>query len=187
MAEVEYDFSKIYADYSPRIKRYLSRLVGEFEAEDLTQEVFVRVSQALPAFRGESQLPTWIYRIATNAAVDRMRQPSFYRAAPESLVADLETGEIEIEDRDIWSGKPAPSLEEQVFYKEGLDCFCDFLEKLPEIYRPVILLDQLGEFSAREIARLLGLSEGVVKIRMHRGRARLLQMLKAHCKAEDWL
>ena len=52
-------------------------MVGEFEAEDLTQEVMVRVSRSLPNFRGESQLRTWIYRIATNAAVDRMREPSF--------------------------------------------------------------------------------------------------------------
>ncbi len=187
MSEAEWDFQKIHADYRPRIQRYLTRLVGAFEAEDLTQEVFVRVSQALPTFRGESQLLTWIYRIATNAAVDRMRQPSYRRTVAADLLENPETEEIEVEDRNVWTGKPAPTLEQQVFLKQGFDCFCDFLEQLPENYRLVTALDQLGDFTAREIADLLGLSLDVVKIRMHRGRSRLLELLKAHCKAEDWL
>jgi RNA polymerase sigma-70 factor (ECF subfamily) len=93
----------------------------------------------------------------------------------------------EIEDRDLWTGEPAPSLEEQVFRNEEFDCYCDFIEQLPENYRLVVALNQLGEFTAREIAEALGLSLEVVKIRLHRGKARLLQELKAHCKAEDWL
>lgn len=187
MSEAEWDFEKIYADYYPRIQRYLTRLVGAFEAEDLAQEVFVRVSKALPTFRGESRLSTWIYRIATHAALDRMRQPSFKYEPAQALAAEAETGEIEVEDRDPWSGEPARSLEQLVFTQQGLECFCDFLEKLPETYRLALILDQLGEYSAREIAGILGLSLDVVKIRLHRGRARLLEMLKAHCKAEDWL
>jgi RNA polymerase sigma-70 factor (ECF subfamily) len=60
------DFETIHASYRPRISRYLERLVGQSEAEDLTREVFVRVSRGLPDFRGEAKLSTWIYRIATN-------------------------------------------------------------------------------------------------------------------------
>ncbi len=187
MSDAEWDFQKVHAEYRPRIQRYLTRLVGEFEAEDLTQEVFVRVSQALPTFRGEAQLLTWIYRIATNAAVDRMRQPSYKRTVPAADLEDSGAGEIESEDRDLWTGRPAPTLEQQVFFKQGFDCLCDFLEQLPDSYRLVTALNQLGDFTAREIADLLGLSLDVVKIRLHRGKARLLQELKAHCKAEDWL
>ena len=73
------DFEQIYADFRPRIHRYLTSMVGELEAEDLAQEVFVKLSQALDTFRGEAKLSTWIYRIATNAALDRMRSPSFRR------------------------------------------------------------------------------------------------------------
>ncbi len=187
MSEAEWDFQKIYADYYPRIQRYLTRLVGAFEAEDLTQEVFVKVNNALPTFRGESQLLTWIYRIATNAAVDRMRQPSYRRVVSAALPDESEGEEIAVEDRDLWTGEPAPTLEQRVFLKQGLDCYCDFLEQLPESYRLVTALNQLGDFTAREIADLLGLSLDVVKIRLHRGRARLLELLKAHCKPEDWL
>ncbi len=187
MSDAEWDFQKIHAEYRPRIQRYLTRLVGEFEAEDLTQEVFVRVSQALPTFRGESQLLTWIYRIATNAAVDRMRQPSYQRQVSADVLENPGEEEIEVEDRNVWTGKPAPTLEQQVFFKQGFDCLCDIIEQLPDTYRLVTALNQLGEFTAREIADLMGLSVDVVKIRLHRGKARLLKELKAHCKAEDWL
>lgn len=67
-------FNDIYTEYRPKILRYLQRLAGESEAEDIAQEVFLRVHKSLPGFRGESKLSTWIYRIATNAFLDRKRQ-----------------------------------------------------------------------------------------------------------------
>jgi len=67
MSEAILDFQKIHDEFRPKIERYLVRLVGEYEAEDLTQDVFIKISRALQTFRGESQLSTWIYRVATNA------------------------------------------------------------------------------------------------------------------------
>jgi RNA polymerase sigma factor (sigma-70 family) len=64
------DIDSIYREFQPKIYRYLSRLSGQTDATDLTQEVFLKVSQALDTFRGESSLATWIYRIATNTAYD---------------------------------------------------------------------------------------------------------------------
>ena len=92
----ELDFQKIYDTYHPQILRYLVRLVGEPEAEDLAQEVFVKVSQGLKTFRGESQLSTWLYRIATNAAIDKIRTASFRQDAELSGLDDSN----EIEDKD---------------------------------------------------------------------------------------
>ena len=80
MIRDDLEFEQIHADFRPKIQRYLIRLVGEQEAEDLTQEVFVKVSRALKNFRGESQLSTWLYRIATNTALDRIDSPSYQRA-----------------------------------------------------------------------------------------------------------
>jgi len=180
------DFQKIYADFRPLIQRYLARLVGEFEAEDLTQEVFVRVNQALPTFRGEAQVKTWIYRIATNLAVDRMRSPSF--KAPASLDVPAEVaGDIEAIEQDLWSGEKSPSPEQQVFQQQRFACYCDYIKQMPEIYRLVVLLNQLGEYTAQEIADLLGLSLETVKMRLQRGKNRLLSELRAHCRADDWL
>jgi RNA polymerase sigma-70 factor (ECF subfamily) len=187
MDETALGFDKIYNDYHARVQRYLARLVGEDEAEDLAQVAFTRVSQNLHTFRGESQLSTWIYRIAANAAFDRMRQPSFRLKRQALQLDDESTDEVEIADHDIWTGEPAPSLEQQVFRKQGEECFCGVLNDLPENYHMVVLLSEIEGFAAKEIADILGLSVDVVKIRLHRGREKLIEALKKHCRAEDWL
>ena len=179
----ELDFQKIYATYQPRILRYLARLVGENEAEDLAQEVFVKVSHGLKSYRGEAQLSTWVYRIATNAAIDRIRAASFRQDSRLDWLDDLS----ETEDTDPWTSEETPSLEGQLMRKEMYECFIDFVKRLPPNYRTVVVLSELERLPNNEIARILGLSIEVVKIRLHRGRTRLLQELKTHCKAEDWL
>jgi RNA polymerase sigma-70 factor (ECF subfamily) len=178
------DFQKIHDEFRPKIHRYLVRMVGEFEAEDLTQEVFARIYRSLASFRGESQLSTWIYRIATNAALDRLRDPAFKRLVQNNRSDGPDPAEIEFEDQ---AREGTPSPEQELFHRERYECYCDFLENLPPNYRMVVALSELGELAANEIAEILGLSLDVVKIRLHRGRVRLLQELKAHCKAEDWL
>lgn len=95
-------FDAMYRDYYPRIERYLARLVGIDAAEDLAQEVFLKISRSLDSFRGESAVLTWLYRIATNTAMDRVRAPA-YRARFASACLDepSEAGEsvAAIEDR----------------------------------------------------------------------------------------
>lgn len=187
MAEVELEFEKIHTEFRSRIQRYLTRLVGEDEAEDLTQEVFVRVSRALHTFRGESKLSTWIYRIATNAALDRLRSPSFKREAQDEVTDGSDLDDIDVEGQQVGAGEEMPSLEERIFRKERLECYERFIENLPAKYRAVVALKELEGLAVGEIAEILGLSADVVKIRLHRGRARLLQELKAHCNPQDWL
>ena len=176
------DFQETYASFQPRILRYLSRLAGEDEAEDLAQEVFARVAAALPGFRGESSLSTWLYRIATNAALDRMRSPSYRQAAQQKSV-DEPGGEIEtrLDDRNAWSGEKTPLVEQQVYRKEMNDCIRDFIGKLPEDYRAVLVLGELEGLANAEIAEILQLSLATVKIRLHRARARLQAELAENC------
>jgi len=187
MNPVELDFQTIHAEFRPKIQRYLARLVGETEAEDLTQEVFIRIHRALPTFRGESQLSTWIYRIATNAALDRLRSPTFKRTDPAGLPGAASGEDETAAGQAAWPGEEPPSLEQQVHRQERIECFCDFVKNLPASYQAVVALSELESLTIQEIAGLLGLEPGVVKIRLHRGRARLLKELKAHCDPEDWL
>lgn len=182
--QVELEFDRIHADFRPKVLWYLTRMVGEHEAEDLTQEVFVRISRGLVTFRGESQLSTWIYRIATNAALDRLRDPALKRIAAERLpAADAAEGE----EKSFEIAAAAPSLDQQVCRKERYECYQDFIGDLPPNYRTIVALCELEDLTASEIAEILGLSLDVVKIRLHRGRTRLLSALKSHCKPEDWL
>jgi RNA polymerase sigma-70 factor (ECF subfamily) len=183
MSDDELEFQNIHETFRPKIHRYLTRLVGEHEAEDLTQEVFVKISRTLSTFRGESQLSTWIYRIATNAAIDKMRTSSFQQDAQKDSLDDTD----EIEDQVAWAEEEIPTPEQQLMQKDMYECFGDFVENLPTNYRTVVVLSELGELTNHEIAEILGLSLDTVKIRLHRGRTRLFQELKTHCKAEDWL
>jgi RNA polymerase sigma-70 factor (ECF subfamily) len=183
MSASELDFQNIYDTYRPQILRYLIRLVGEPEAEDLAQEVFVKISQALQTFRGESKLSTWLYRIATNAAIDRIRNASFRKDSELGWLEDPN----EAEDKDVWTGEETPSLEQQLMRKEMYECFVEYVKRLPPNYRTVVVLSDLEQMPNNEIAEILSLSLEAVKIRLHRGRTRLLQELKTHCKAEDWL
>jgi RNA polymerase sigma-70 factor (ECF subfamily) len=175
-------FQEIYADFQPKILRYLTRLVGESDAEDLTQEVFVKVSQALGGFKGESRLSTWIYRIATNVAFDRLRSPVFKLEQQTCSPAySLETDEMEIADSDAWTGEKLPLVEQQIFRKEMNACLLSFIMRLPEDYRTVLLLSEYEGLSNSEIAEVLDITLDTVKIRLHRGRERLKEELAANC------
>jgi RNA polymerase sigma-70 factor (ECF subfamily) len=112
-----------------------------------------------------------------------MRSPSF---RGEVVLDGLDLSD-EMDVRDAWSGEEAPTLEQQLMRKEMYECFLDYVKRLPPNYRTVVVLSELEQLPNDEIAGILGISVDMVKIRLHRGRKRLLQELKDHCKAEDWL
>ncbi len=176
------DFHSIYKAFYPKIVRYLANMVGWRDAEDLTQEVFVKVNQALDSFKGESRVSTWIYRIATNSALDKLRSPSFRQRGRKSLSGDsIGEGAIEIVDKNAWTGENMPSIETIAVRKEMNQCIRGVVEKLPESYRTVVVLSELEGFRDDEIAEILGVSLNTAKIRLHRARARLKKDLEANC------
>ena len=173
------EFRAIHETFHPKVLRYLSRLVGESEAEDLAQIVMLKVSEGLPGFRGEASLSTWIYRIATNAALDRLRksgpgQENSLQAVPAEpdIGADLESFPLEAH---------SPSVEATAIREEMSACVREFVERLPETYRTVMLLSELEGFRNAEIAEILEVSLDTVKIRLHRARERLRKELQAGC------
>ena len=173
----EIDFKKIYEEFQPKIFHYLSRLAGPVEAEDLTQEVFQKVSRGLEGFKGESKLSTWLYRIATNTALDKLRSSSFRRASEHTPLEDS-TG---VQDRDVWTGQTKNSTDQEVVRKEMSECVRGYVDDLPADYKAVIVLSDLGGFKNREIAEILQVSLDTVKIRLHRARACLKEKLNDGC------
>ena len=171
-------FDEIYASFHPKIIRYLTRLVGETEAEDLAQETFVKVGQALEGFRGEAQLHTWVYKIATNTALDRLRRPSSRETSPDPACIE---SIVSVEDVDVWSGRKRLSVEQQAIREEMSSCVRGVVDRLPDNYRTVIVLSDLEGFKDSEIAEILGLTLSATKIRVHRARARLKQELSSCC------
>jgi len=188
MIRDDLEFEQIHEDFRPKIQRYLIRLVGEQEAEDLTQEVFVKVNRALQNFRGESQLSTWLYRIATNTALDRIDSPSYQRAIQAQLAQDaIGDDEVELEDQDVWTGEKAPRLETEVMRQEMYECVWNRLDHLPANYRTVLLLSDMEGFTNSEVAEILGVSLDAVKIRLHRARARLRKDIERYCPPAEWV
>lgn len=180
MTEQDLEFQQIYRDFHPRIQRYLMRMVGENNAEDLTQEVFAKIGQSLKTFRGESRLSTWIYRIATNVALDRLRHVSSirYGDAKKEPVEGIVENE---EDKDVWTGEQTASTEQRMIRQEMNGCIREIIETLPEGFRSVIVLSELEGMKDAEIADILGLSLQAAKIRLHRARSQLKKELSTAC------
>lgn len=168
-------FHQIHDRYRPRVLRYLTRLVGPGEAEDLTQTVMLKIHRALPGFRGDSALATWIYRIATNTARDSFRGKG---TQPET------DPDVEAEEAGDALALQAASLEETVIRQEMSVCVREFIDQLPDRYRAVLVLSELEGFSNAEIAAILEVTLGTVKIRLHRAREKLRDALQAGCSFE---
>jgi RNA polymerase sigma-70 factor (ECF subfamily) len=139
------------------------RLVGDRqEAEDVAQEAYTRVFRSLSGFRGEAQFDTWLYRIVANAALTHLRKRRRF-------------GDLMREE------DPEPSLhsnltgpEERALDRHSLD---GALDALPATMRTVVILKDIYGLSCREIGEELGVSEGAVKVRLHRARRRLKEAL----------
>ncbi len=174
---MEIDYNEVYEEFHPKILHYLSRLTNPHEAEDIAQEVFEKVNRSLRNFKGESKLSTWLYRIATNTAIDRMRTPSFKRSFESTSLKDA----IGVEDRNIWLGHKKNLTDQTFIRKEMSECVREFIDKLPSDYKTVILLSELEGFKNTEIADVLQISLDTVKIRLHRARAKLKAVLNDGC------
>ncbi len=168
-------FHNVYTEFQPKILKYLRRLVGESDAEDIAQEVFVKVGEALGGFRGESSLSTWIYRIATNTAMDHLRKPSSKRSLQSTEDRDLPG------DEDTGPVDDRPLLDTLLIRKDMNECIRGIVDSLPENYRTVLVLGEIEGLTNAEITEVLGISLDAVKIRLHRARVRLKKELEAKC------
>lgn len=172
------EFKKIYDKYYPNIFKYLSRMVGPNEAEDIAQDVFNKINSGLEGFQGESKLSTWIYRIATNAAIDKCRSAA-YKQATEHIA--IEDG-ADSDPQCVLGDHKSPGTDQLVIQKEMSECINEYIDKLPTDYRTVVVLSEIEGLANKEIAEILGISLDNVKIRLHRARAKLKSVLNEACE-----
>jgi RNA polymerase sigma-70 factor (ECF subfamily) len=142
------------------------------EAEDLTQETFLRAYRHRDSLRDQGAQTAWLYRIATHACFDRLRQ--YARRNPKESETDLD--QVDVPEPD------APSLQKVIEQDEMSACVQRYLNRLADSYRAVILLHDMHELTTPEIAQLLGESLATVKIRLHRARLKLKSALEAGCE-----
>ncbi len=180
MKKDELDFDSVYDEFHARIGRYLERMVGKGEAEDLTQEVFIKVNRGLKGFEGKSSLSTWIYKLATNAALDKLHSRPFRENKQKISLSSIDD-ESGAEDKDICTQEKELSAEREAIRTEMNECIREFVDKLPDNYRTVIILSELKDLKNQEIAEILGISLDAVKIRLHRARIKLKEGFEAGC------
>jgi RNA polymerase sigma-70 factor (ECF subfamily) len=170
------DAGVLFESYHDRIYRYVLGLVkNPAEAEDLTQDTFLRAHSRGDSLRDPDAVRGWLYRIATHVCLDRLRQ----RKPLVSL--DSEEGEARVAPPVSESPSPLDISER----KETSACVQRCLDFLPDKYRAVILLREAHSLTAPEIAPLLGVTITTVKIRLHRARRMLQQVMEQGCAVSN--
>jgi RNA polymerase sigma-70 factor, ECF subfamily len=144
------------------------RLTGDrHEAEDVAQEAYLRVYRSLRSFRGESRFETWLHRVVANAAINHMRDKARFGDLvdePERIMRIA--GEATTDN--------VPAREE----------LATAMAQLPDAQRVAVVLKDVYGFSAAEIAERLGTTEGAVKLRLHRGRRNLKNLIHGARESE---
>ena len=161
------------AVYGARIHQLAFRYMKNWEdAEEVTQDVLMKVFRKIDAFRGDAALSSWIYRITFNTAMSRLRTGRVGRAAdqqrPDS--ADTATGQADPAD---WS----TLADDHVLRREMREQLIAALTTLPEVYRTPVVLRDIQGMSTEEASRILHVKPQTLKSRLHRGRLILREAL----------
>lgn len=155
-------FAQIVHEYSPRLVGLATRIVGSREAaEDVVQDALVKAFQRRESWRGEGQLSTWLYAIVYRQAISSIRgkkRLGIMKELPETASDDAWEEEIDLTDENIAKMRRA-------------------LEQLPEVDRALVGLFHIEDKSVRECAAVCGLSEANVKVRLHRARGKLKELM----------
>lgn len=180
------NYEELHQQYYHRILRYLSRIVGQTDAEDLAQEVFATASTTLSSLREPSKASPWLFKIALNRARDMLRRRKSegqncnrLQSAGSSSAHKLESQPDPLAQvRDTRGSTPDERLE----YSEMVECYLDFVGQLPTTYFEVYSLSEFEELDDATISKRLQLPLSTVKMRLHRARAKLHENLRSHCR-----
>jgi RNA polymerase sigma-70 factor (ECF subfamily) len=172
--------SRLVNKYSPRIYAIAFRLMqNQEDAEDVLQETFIIMLNKLDTFQGKSSLYTWLYRVATNVALGKLRKK---KNIDNSMTSD----NVEFENISSLELADWPDHLEEKFDAVGFrNCLDKAIEQLPDHYRAVFILRDLEGHSTRNTAEILDISEANVKVRLMRARLYLRDQMAYHLKCID--
>ena len=167
-ADVPLESGALYHAHAQRVARWISRLGGPgIDVEDLVQDVFVRVHQHLPSFRGEAQVTTWLYRITQNVVISRRRKDRlrrFFGVSVEQKVLEQAPEHL----------TPFDSLQQQ----RSAQLLYAALDGMAEKYRSPLILFEIEGLAGEEIAALTGVKLATLWVRLNRARAQLLERVE---------
>jgi len=167
-------FELLVAKYQRRLGRLISRFVrNAAEAEDVTQDAFIKAYRALPAFRGDSAFYTWLYRIGINTAKNHLVAQG--RRAPTSTPFDSEEAE-DFEDAALLHEVATP--ENELMSKQVVEVVNSSLQELPDDLRTALTLREIEGLSYEEIAAVMDCPIGTVRSRIFRAREAIAANLR---------
>jgi len=167
-------FEQLVREHQAMVFRTLTRLTGSAErVDDLAQDVFLRLYRALPSFRGEALVSTYLYRIAVNVAQDEWKRR---RREDRPLVSISEDTEWPLEER---LPDPAINAQEQIEEREFAGMMDEELQRLSAVERTVLVLYHQEERSYQQIAEALHMPIGTIRTHLHRARKRLREAIAA--------
>ena len=160
-------------EYGARIHQLAFRYMKNWEdAEEVTQDVLMKVFRKIDAFRGDAALSSWIYRITFNTAMSRLRTGRSGRAAEQQRPEPTEPGMVPSDPAD-WSSL----ADDYVHRREMREQLIAALTTLPEVYRTPVVLRDIQGLSTEEASQILHVKPQTLKSRLHRGRLILRQHL----------
>jgi len=161
------------AVYGARIHQLAFRYMKNWEdAEEVTQDVLMKVFRKIDAFRGDAALSSWIYRITFNTAMSRLRTGRVGRAADQQRPDSADTASGQADPAD-WS----TLADDHVLRREMREQLIAALTTLPEVYRTPVVLRDIQGMSTEEASRILHVKPQTLKSRLHRGRLILREAL----------
>lgn len=180
-------FNEVVSRYKDKVYNYLYRMMGNAaDAEDLTQEVFVRLYTSLGSFRNQASLNTWLFRIAGNLCIDYFRRSKKHRAVAYSLdepiggeARDGTDGAASAREIADHTYEPHRLMEQQEMSQQIQIA----LSGLPEKLRAVLLLHDIEGMPYEEIAQVVGCPLGTVKSRLFNARLQLRQRLTGYLQS----
>jgi len=168
-------FDALVQAYSTRLYGYFYRQTGvSHDAEDLLQELFVRVVRMIGEYEHEGRFDAWLFRIATNLVRDRLRRAKTTPAIGQEPGLQGRGGDMLTQQPDLKSSDPGEGL----YKAEQMDRLQSAIGQLSEAEREVILLRHFSQLSFRQIADLMDTPLGTALARAHRGLIRLRQLME---------
>ena len=162
------EFDRIFTEYSAPIYNYALRMVGDPDrAADITQDTFIKAYRKLDTLTDPSSTRSWLYRIATNTAIDEMRR----RRNVVRLDAD--------EDRTVEQAEGGPGPETQVLSGLMDERISRALLHLKPNHRQCLILSDVEDMSAVQIGEVMGMSNGAVRVLLCRARGEMRRLLAA--------
>jgi RNA polymerase sigma-70 factor (ECF subfamily) len=159
----EASFELLLHRYRTPLVNFLYRMVRNREqAEDLAQEVFIRVYRARAEYVPSAKFTTWLFRIATNLALNSLRD-NRYQKLEDSIDAPARIGSEDGDDRPLDVAEKHPNIEQHLVEEARVKMIRHAIDKLPEKQRAAVLLHKYEELDYAEIAKILSCSESALK------------------------